>query len=109
MWQNRLDQSHEKLKVIKPHVEPWTVLPGENRRNEVKLTRVCIGHSRGTHTRFISRGRPPECEHCGFTLTIEHTLIDCQNTQVMRAQLRLPSRLLNLLGVDSPLSPLIVM
>ena len=87
IWQDRWDQSQEKLREIKPKVKPWVNLPGGNRKNEVKLTRLRIGHSRLTHSYYMSRGRPPECEHCRVPLSINHLLVDCQATQNTRAQL----------------------
>ena len=50
IWQKQRDQSHEKLKVFKP----WANILGGNRKNEIKLTRICIGHSRLTHCKFMS-------------------------------------------------------
>ena len=102
IWQDRWDQSHQKLREIKPRVKPWVYLPGGNRRNEVKLTRLRIGHSRLTHGYYMSRGRPPECEHCRTPLSIEHILLNCQATQYIRAQLRLPNNMQSLLGLDCP-------
>ena len=107
IWQNNWDQSCEKLKPIKPSVKPWANLPGGSRRNEVKLTRLRIGHSRITHGYYMSRGRPPECEHCRVPLSIKHILIDCQATQNVRTQLRLPENMQSLLGIDCPVTPLI--
>ena len=107
MWQSRWNQSCEKLRTVKPHVKPWVNIPGGNRKNEVKLTRLRIGHSRLTHDYYMSRGRPPECNHCGVPLTINHILIDCQATQPLRTQLKLPDNLQNLLGADCPVVPLV--
>ena len=106
-WQDRWNQSNEKLRVVKPHVKPWVNIPGGNRKNEVKLTRLRIGHSRLTHDYYMSRGRPPECNHCGVPLTVKHILIECQAFLDLRNQLRLPNNLQNLLGADCPVSPLI--
>ena len=107
MWQSRWNQSCEKLRTVKPHVKPWVNIPGGNRKNEVKLTRLRIGHSRLTHDYYMSRGRPPECNHCGVPLTINHILIDCQATQPLRTQLKLPDNLQNLLGANCPVVPLV--
>ena len=106
-WQDRWNRSNEKLRIVKPYVKPWVNIPGGNRKNEVKLTRLRIGHSRLTHGYYMSRGRPPECNHCRVPLTIKHILINCQTTQSLRTQLKLPNNLQNLLGVDCPVTPLI--
>ena len=91
MWQNRWNQSCEKFRMVKP----WVNIPGGKRKNEVKLTRLRIRHSRLTHDYYMSRGRPPECNHYRVPLTINHILIDCQATQFLITQLNLPNNLQN--------------
>ena len=55
-WQSRWDRVNEgtnggenKLRRVKTSVYPWKFLPGGNRRNEVKIARLSIGHTRLTH------------------------------------------------------------
>ena len=114
-WQLRWDHIDDnvpngnqgnKLRNIKPFVKPWPSIPGGNRRYEVKITRLRIGHTRLTHGHF--GGRPPECTFCRMSpLTAKHFLIDCQTTQPIRNQLKLPSNLKKLLGEQCPVLPLI--
>ena len=94
-WLSRWDQSPEKFKTIKPRVQSWPNAPGGNRRNEVKLKRIHIGHNRLTHGYHISRGRSPEYEHCacGEPLTVKLILIDCPEIRNLRTQMMLPDRL----------------
>ena len=113
-WQHIWDHiddnalTENKLKKSKPKVIPWKSIPGSNRKNEVKLTRLRIGHTRLTHGYYMSRGRPPECTYCGMTpLTTEHFLTNCQTTRPLRNQLKLPNNLQKLLGEECSVAPLI--
>ena len=114
-WQNRWNHIDDntahgnqgnKLRKIKPLVKAWTYVPGGNRKYEVKLARLCIGHTRLTHGHF--GGRPPDCPSCGVSpLTSKHLLTDCQTTLPMRNLLKLPTDLRKLLGEQCPVVPLI--
>ena len=114
-WQNRWDHiddniahgnQRNKLRNTKPLVKPWPCVPGGNRKYEVKLTRLRIGHTRLTHGHF--GGRPPECSSCGISpLTTKHFLTDCQTTLPIRNLLKLPNDPKKLLGEQCPVAPLI--
>ena len=113
-WQQQWDhididaQTVNKLKKSKPKVNPWKSIPGGNRRYEVKIARLRIGHTRLTHGHYMSRGRPPECTFCGMSpLTTEHILMNCQTTRPLRNQLKLPNDPQRLLGEECPVTPLI--
>ena len=113
-WQHHWDhidtnaQSENKLKKSKPRVNPWKSIPGGNRKYEVKIARLRIGHTRLTHGHYMSRGRPPECTLCGMSpLTTEHILMNCHATRPLRNQLKLPNDLQRLLGEECPVVPLI--
>ena len=108
-WQSRWDQEiSNKLRQLKPNVKPWKNVPGGNRRNETKITRLRIGHTRLTHGYYMSRGRPPECALCGISpLTAQHLLIECQITQPLRLRISLPGDLQELLGEHCPVTLLI--
>ena len=91
-----------------PSVKPWSTIPGGNRKNETKITRLRIGHTRATHGYHMDRGRPPECIHCGESpLTVNHFLVQCQTTQPIRSRLNLPNNIRQLLGEKCPVLPLI--
>ena len=108
-WQSQWDQLRSnKLKEIKPHVKAWPTTPGGNRKNETRIARLRIGHTRLTHGYLMDRGRPPECAHCGHSpLTTKHFLVECQMTQPMRTRLNLPNDLEKLLGESCPVRTLI--
>ena len=80
-WQNNWnDEPQEnKLKQIKPLVSPWTSSSQRDRRTEVILTRLRIGHSKLTHGFLMSNphGDIPKC-NCGPVLPIKHILFECR-------------------------------
>ena len=75
-WGDPADQNNE-LFTIKPVLGEW--LPGlrTNRRKEIILARLPIGHSRVTHSYLLKGEEEPQCIPCNAPLTINHILIDC--------------------------------
>ena len=66
-----------KLFTIKPGLGEW--LPGlrTNRRKEIILARLSIGHSHVTHSYLLKGEEGPQCIPCNAPLTFNHILIDC--------------------------------
>ena len=84
-WQQRWDAKHLersiKLHEIIPVIKPF-YLNGLNRKDEVVIHRIRIGHTRLTHKHLMEslpiRRREPHCNFCYLdSLTIKHILIDC--------------------------------
>ena len=96
-WQLKWNATQGKLKQIRPGIEPW---PLElNRRGQVLITRLRIGHTRITHDYLMTRGRPPECPRCPTTiLTVKHILIECPHLRDIRRKHRLGNSLKEILG-----------
>ena len=66
-----------KLKEIVPKLVEHRQIQCTNRRDEVILTRLRIGHSRLTHS-YLMKGEPaPKCIGCDTGFTIKHILLDC--------------------------------
>jgi ribonuclease HI len=66
-----------KLKEIIPNLLDHHQIQCNNRRDEVVMTRLRIGHSRLTHA-FLMKGDPsPECIGCNTAFTIKHILVEC--------------------------------
>ncbi|XP_046684667.1 uncharacterized protein LOC124370426 [Homalodisca vitripennis] len=89
-----------KLRAIKHTVAPWGTAIRENRREEVVLCRLRIGHTLLTHGYLMSRGDPPECAFCGVALSVEHILVECRDYTMQRRSCQLPASLFDLLGDD---------
>ena len=75
-----------KLKQIKPNVGVWQSSFQGDRRTEVVLSRLRIGHTHLTHGYLMSTPRDtfPECTTCRTHLTIRHIFDDCQGFRRLR-------------------------
>ena len=47
------------------------------RLEDIKITRLRIGHTRFARDFYFTGNVPPECLECGEQLTVEHVLLDC--------------------------------
>ena len=65
------------LYLVKPTLWPPKKFQHLTRAEEVIITRLRIGHTKATKSHILSRGTPTGCHHCGQTLTIDHTLLEC--------------------------------
>lgn len=77
-WNAAWNQNRDnKLREIKSTTRPWLTSYQENRRDEVVLCRLRIGHTRLTHGYLMSRDTQAICRSCGVHLTIKHILTEC--------------------------------
>ena len=90
-WQRRYDNHHSrnrplKLKEIMPNIFPFHIV-GHERREEVVIHRIRIGHTRLTH-RFLMENRPdPICHFCNNEiLSVKHFLLECNNISNTRSR-----------------------
>ncbi|XP_025423220.1 uncharacterized protein LOC112692690 [Sipha flava] len=98
-WQYRWASSQTKLNEIKLSINPWpTYLT--NRRHEVIINRLRIGHTWLTHRHLMRREDPDLCTTCGEALTVKHILLYCRNYADTRTALSIPEHLYETLGPD---------
>ena len=57
---------------------------GKNRKEQVVLTRCCIGHSRLNHSYLLNNEERPECIQCNSNCSLRHVLIDCVDVADVR-------------------------
>ena len=77
-WQDSWDQQiHNKLHEMHSLVGKTPCSYGQNRKEQVVLTRCRIGHSRLTHSYLLNNEERPECIPCNSNLSLKHVLIDC--------------------------------
>ncbi|XP_023238543.1 uncharacterized protein LOC111637301 [Centruroides sculpturatus] len=57
---------------MKPLVENWTHNRQYDRRSEVILTRLRIGHTRLTHQYLLKGDDEPVCQHCNCAVSVKH-------------------------------------
>jgi hypothetical protein len=85
-WVNIID--NKKLRAIQPTLKRHNVKLG--RRDQVKLTRLRIGHTRLTHGSLLIGEDLPECVECTWDeedpqlLTVKHILMECGNYALER-------------------------
>lgn len=48
-----------------------------NRRDQVTLTRLRIGHCNFSHSFLMQREQQPRCQSCNVVLTVSHVLVEC--------------------------------
>ena len=80
VWQQSLSDpanQNNKLFVTKPSLGEW--FPGlrTNRREEIILARLRIGHTYVTHSYLLKGEEEPKCIPCNEPLTMKHVLLDC--------------------------------
>ncbi|KAI5728073.1 hypothetical protein M8J77_011106 [Diaphorina citri] len=100
-WHNL---QNNKLREIKPENKPWNPPYVINRKDQVCLIRLRIGHTNTTHVHLMKRENPPICVPCGCRITVKHILNECQNYSNVRTSLNLSSTLLSCLR-DNDISP----
>lgn len=77
-WQLEWDREYDnKLHVIKPIFALWESSFHRERRVEVLLCRLRIGHTRLTDLHFLRDENVKLCAHCGKGLTVLHILWHC--------------------------------
>ena len=80
VWQrswNDPSNQENKLFAVMPNIREW--LPGFrlNRREEIILARLRIGHTHMTHSYLLKREDLPECIPCNTTLSVKPLLVGC--------------------------------
>ena len=70
-------RSDTNLKRIKEVTGKWDSSIRTNRREEIVLCRLGLGHTRFTHSYILDREPRPQCNTCGCPRSVEHMLIEC--------------------------------
>jgi ribonuclease HI len=84
-WQTHWDQQqYNKLHAIKPQLG-YQALTQFSRHDAVVLRRCRIGHSHLTHSFLLKGEQPPTCIPCQCPLTVEHILLRCIDTDLIRS------------------------
>ena len=88
LWQERWDEEVDnKLHAIMPQIDEKYYSGCTNRKDEVIINLLRIGHTRLTHSfRMEIRPHPPLCDHCegNHELTVKHILIECSFLTIIR-------------------------
>jgi ribonuclease HI len=78
-WTDMVDDRWTQLRGVQDFIRPrkWGV--GLTRMEDIKITRLRIGHTRFARDFYFTGNEQPECIECGEVLTVEHVLLDCGN------------------------------
>jgi ribonuclease HI len=77
-WQELWDQQTlNKLHTVKPNIKQW---PFQSQRKwDVAVTRLRIGHTRYTHRHLLCGDPAPMCQSCNVGMTVKHILTECKD------------------------------
>ena len=68
---------NNKLVAIKPKFnDKYDFHCNRKKKDQVILTRCCMGHSWFSHVHLLNNERAPHCINCNELLTIKHVLLD---------------------------------
>ena len=88
LWQKRWNKEVDnKLHATMPQIDNKFYSGCRNRKDEVIINRLRIGHMRLTHSfRMENRPHPPLCDQCegDHELTVKHILIECNFLKIIR-------------------------
>ena len=77
-WQSSWSmETSNKLYSINPKVNTRVPIHSSSRREDVVITRLCLGHTHLTHSFLLSNSLNPPCPFCGIDTSIHHILITC--------------------------------
>jgi len=85
-WEGTRDN---KLRSIKRDIERGPLNKELLRHQEVKITRLRLGHTLSTHKHIFEKNTTPNCDECGIELSIFHLFETCQKFKNEREKLNL--------------------
>src|SRR5215469_2745775 len=84
-WQSEWETKTTHLIFLKSTLGKWTTSNRKSRRVEVVLARLRIGYTRLTHGHILAGNLRPRCESCNKNLTVFHILVECSQSEAVRA------------------------
>nr|XP_042909488.1 uncharacterized protein LOC122271628 [Parasteatoda tepidariorum] len=79
-------QANNKLHEIYPNLDNFKTIHID-RKTQVIINRLRIGHSRFTHMHLLKSEPAPSCSLCHVDITIKHILTDCERFKHLRNKL----------------------
>lgn len=88
-WQTSwFETNNNKLRKIKSDTSQWHMKP--NRKDQIIMTRLRIGHTLLTHQYILEKSDPIVCDLCHTSQTVEHIIIDCPKYAMERRKNLIP-------------------
>ena len=82
LWQSRWDeQVNNKLHSIMPSINESYYSGCKNRKDDIIISRLRIGHTRLTHSHLMEKKPRPKCDFCpeDQELSVKHILLECSH------------------------------
>ena len=106
-WSSPLLTTNRKYRSIRSNINYWPSSFQKDRRSEIVLSRLRIGHTRLTHQFILEGSSAPVCARCGDTLSVEHILVHCSQYSNERRRFNLAGKCIEeILGDDVDVLPL---
>ena len=110
-WQARWSApdlpNNKKYRNIRKSIDHWPSSFQKERRYEIALTRLRIGHTRLTHQYILEGSDAPTCVQCDELLSVEHILVHCPRYSNQRRRFNLLGKSLQeILGDDADIDAL---
>ena len=83
---NETLQTQNKLNEIKPNFNSKCTFSNYSRKEQTKITRCRIGHTRITHSYILKNEQAPFCIPCNEPFTVKHFLITCAEFNYIRTK-----------------------
>lgn len=101
-WQMEWESIRDnKLRECKNTIIPYREVFTGNRRDDIVLTRLRIGHTHLTHAYILDKTDPPKCSKCNQVLTIKHIIVNCPGYDAERRKIGLQPNIREALADDS--------
>lgn len=82
-WNSKVNN---KLFKVDPFIGKRFFSGFKNRIEEIKYTRLRLGHTKFTHKHLLLKEEEPECDVCHSIVSVEHILSECSKYEVERLQ-----------------------
>ena len=79
-------QTYNKLNEIKPNFNSKCTFSNLSRKEQTKITRCRLGHTRITHSYILNNEQAPFCIPCNEPFTVKHFLITCAEFNHIRTK-----------------------
>nr|CAI5816970.1 unnamed protein product [Callosobruchus analis] len=93
LWERDYEHNINRIRGLSFRSSNWKCPIKLNRRDQVCLTRVRIGHTHLTTSYLLLGNNHPRCDECGASLTVNHLITECRLYNSQRQALGLPQAL----------------
>ncbi|XP_031341008.1 uncharacterized protein LOC116169121 [Photinus pyralis] len=96
-WENIQNNKLRKIQQTPTYWKPKVKL---NRKQQVIISRLRLGHTKLTHKHIYEKTPPPNCDVCDIPLSVEHILCECTKFNIERIQYGIPRDITNVFEID---------